>query len=114
MRKVSRILLAEDDETMRMFLCRSLEKAGYEVVTVSHGAEAIPHLTEEKFDQLLTNIVMPGMDGIELARQATVMHTELSVMFITGFAAVPMDRTKEHPKSSNLLQKPFHRNELVE
>ena len=37
-----RILLAEDDETMRMFLSRSLEKAGYDVVTVSHGAEAIP------------------------------------------------------------------------
>lgn len=109
-----RILLAEDDETMRMFLSRSLEKAGYDVVTVSHGAEAIPYLTNEKFDLLLTDIVMPGMDGIELARRATAMHEELPVMFITGFAAVAMDRTKERPKSSRLLQKPFHLRDLVD
>ena len=103
-----RILLAEDDETMRTFLCRSLEKAGYDVVTVSHGVEALPHLAKEKFDLLLTDIVMPGMDGIELARRATSMHEELPVMFITGFAAVAMDRSQERPKNSKLLQKPFH------
>lgn len=107
------ILLAEDDETMRLYLSRSLEKAGYDVVAVSHGVEALPHLENGKFDLLLTDIVMPGMDGIELARRATAMHAELPVMFITGFAAVAMDRTKERPKSSKLLQKPFHLRDLV-
>jgi two-component system, cell cycle response regulator CpdR len=110
---VLRILLAEDDETMRQFLSRSLVKAGYEVVTVSHGFEALPHLENEKFDLLLTDIVMPGMDGIELAGRATAMYEELPVMFITGFAAVAMDRSKERPKSSKLLQKPFHLRDLV-
>ena len=109
-----RILLAEDDDTMRTFLCRSLEKAGYEVVAVSNGVEAIPHFEKERFDLLLTDIVMPSMDGIELARRATTMHQELPVMFITGFAAVAMDRTKERPKSSKLLQKPFHLRDLVD
>ncbi|MDG1709168.1 MAG: response regulator [Emcibacteraceae bacterium] len=107
------ILLAEDDETMRLYLSRSLEKAGYKVVTVSHGIEALPHLESGGFDLLLTDIVMPGMDGIELARRATAMYEDLPVMFITGFAAVAMDRTKERPKSSKLLQKPFHLRELV-
>jgi two-component system, cell cycle response regulator CpdR len=111
---LQRLLLAEDDETMRNFLSKSLRKAGYEVVTVSNGIEAIPHLSSEKFDLLLTDIVMPGMDGIELARQATNMHHELPVMFITGFAAVAMDRNQERPKNSKLLQKPFHLKDLVD
>jgi two-component system, cell cycle response regulator CpdR len=111
---VQKILLAEDDETMRNFLMRSLEKAGYDVVTVAHGIEALPHLASGQFDLLLTDIVMPGMDGIELARRATKMYTDLPVMFITGFAAVAMDRSTERPKNSKLLQKPFHLKDLVD
>lgn len=111
---MARILLAEDDETMRQFLSRSLEKAGYEVVSVSHGIEALPHLAKGNFDLLLTDIVMPGMDGIELARRAAKMYKDLPVMFITGFAAVAMDRSQERPKNSKLLQKPFHLKDLVD
>lgn len=111
---MQRILLAEDDETMRSFLSKSLRKAGYEVVTVSDGDEALPHLTSGRFDLLLTDIVMPGMDGIELARQATKMYHDLPVMFITGFAAVAMDRSQERPENSKLLQKPFHLKDLVD
>lgn len=99
---------------MRQFLSRSLEKAGYEVVTVSHGGEALPLLESAKFDLLLTDIVMPGIDGIELARRATAIYEDMPVMFITGFAAVAMDRQKERPKSSKLLQKPFHLKDLVD
>tara|TARA_R110002073_G_scaffold88066_6_gene209096 strand:- start:1858 stop:2217 length:360 start_codon:yes stop_codon:yes gene_type:complete len=111
---LQRILLAEDDDTMRNFLSRSLNKAGYEVITVSHGIEALPHLSSGRFDLLLTDIVMPGMDGIELARRVTKMYPELPVMFITGFAAVAMDRSAERPKNSKLLQKPFHLKDLVD
>ena len=111
---MQRILLAEDDDTMRNFLSRSLTKAGYEVVTVPHGIEAMPHLSSGRFDLLLTDIVMPGMDGIELARRATKMYADLPVMFITGFAAVAMDRSSERPPNSKLLQKPFHLRDLVD
>ena len=111
---MQRILLAEDDETMRNFLSKCLTKAGYDVVTVAHGIEALPHLSSGRFDLLLTDIVMPGMDGIELARRATKMHEDLPVMFITGFAAVAMDRSQERPKNSKLLQKPFHLKDLVD
>lgn len=111
---MSRILLAEDDETMRKFLARSLEKAGYQVVSVSQGTDALPLLAGGGFDLLLTDIVMPGMDGIELARRATKMHPDLLVMFITGFAAVAMDKSKERPAHSKVLQKPFHLKDLVD
>ncbi len=62
-----KILHAEDDETMRTNLARALERVGYSVRTVDRGTAALPLLREESFDLLLTDIVMPEMDGIELA-----------------------------------------------
>ena len=63
-----RILLAEDDDSMRAYLARALEKSGYEVVAVATGTQAVPHIESDRFDLLLTDIVMPEMDGIELAQ----------------------------------------------
>ena len=88
---VKRILLAEDDDFMRGFLERALAKAGYEVVAFANGKEAYERLKEEPFTLLLTDIVMPQMDGIELARRATELDPDLKVMFITGFAAVTLN-----------------------
>ncbi|PHZ83410.1 response regulator [Paremcibacter congregatus] len=109
-----RILLAEDDDTMRVFLARSLEKAGYQVVSVGLGTDGLPLLAGGGFDLLLTDIVMPGMDGIELARRATKIQPKLHVMFITGFAAVAMDKAQDRPANSKVLQKPFHLKDLVD
>ena len=64
-----RILLAEDDEAMRTYLSRALENAGFEVEAVDRGTAAIPLLERERFDLLLSDIVMPEMDGIELAQR---------------------------------------------
>ena len=65
-----RILLAEDDNSMREYLSRALEKVGYSVASVDCGTAALPLLETEHFDLLLTDIVMPEMDGIELAQRA--------------------------------------------
>ena len=65
-----RILLAEDDNAMRQYLERALERAGYAVTSVDRGTAALPLLEQERFDLLLTDIVMPEMDGIELAQRA--------------------------------------------
>src|SRR6476620_6185752 len=65
-RSVQRILLAEDDEDMRRFLVKALEKAGYDVVSFGNGLEAYERLKEEPFTLLLTDIVMTEMDDIEL------------------------------------------------
>ena len=66
-RLMARILLAEDDEDMRRFLTKALEHAGYQVVSFNNGLSAWERLREEPFHVLLTDIVMPEMDGIELA-----------------------------------------------
>jgi two-component system cell cycle response regulator CpdR len=112
-RSVQRILLAEDDEDMRRFLVKALEKAGYDVVSFGNGLEAYDRLKEEPFTLLLTDIVMPEMDGIELARRATEIDPDLKVMFITGFAAVALNPDSKAPKDAKVLSKPFHLRDLV-
>ncbi|WP_313809522.1 cell cycle two-component system response regulator CpdR [Sphingobium sp.] len=107
-----RILLAEDDESMRAYLARALERSGYDVVAVSTGAEAVPHIDSDRFDLLLTDIVMPEMDGIELAQHAAAMAPDMRIMFITGFAAVTLKAGKAVPQAK-VLSKPFHLRDLV-
>ena len=107
-----RILLAEDDTSMREYLARALTRVGYEVAAVGCGTEAMPLLEREKFDLLLTDIVMPEMDGIELAQKVSVIDPSIRVMFITGFAAVALQGGRTAPEAK-LLSKPFHLKDLV-
>ena len=107
-----RILLAEDDDSMRAYLARALENAGYELVAVDSGLAALPWLETAYFDLLLTDIVMPEMDGIELAQRCAELSPETKVMFITGFAAVSLRASREMPEAK-LLSKPFHLRDLV-
>jgi two-component system cell cycle response regulator CpdR len=108
-----RILLAEDDSDMRRFLVRALEQAGYHVASFDNGLSAYHRLREEPFELLLTDIVMPEMDGIELARRATELDPEIKVMFITGFAAVALNPDSDAPRDAKILSKPFHLKDLV-
>jgi two-component system cell cycle response regulator CpdR len=110
---VTRILLAEDDESMRGFLVRALEKAGHDVIAFANGEEAYERLKTEPFTLLLTDIVMPKMDGIELARRASELDPDLKIMFITGFAAVILNNDIAAPKDARVLSKPFHLKDLV-
>src|SRR3989304_1466638 len=113
-RSVQRILLAEDDEDVRRFLVKALAKAGYDVVSFGNGLEAYERLKEEPFTLLLTDIVMPEMDGIELARKASELDPDLKIMFITGFAAVALNPDSHAPKDAKILSKPFHLRDLVD
>jgi two-component system cell cycle response regulator CpdR len=110
--KMIRILLAEDDEAMRLYLSRALERVGYQVVAVDRGTDAVPLLENERFDLLLTDIVMPEMDGIELAQRAAELAPDVRVMFITGFAAVALKAGRRTP-DAKVLSKPFHLKDLV-
>ncbi len=107
-----RILLAEDDEAMRGYISRALENAGYEVAAVDRGTAALPLLENERFDLLLSDIVMPEMDGIELAQRCAECSPRTKVMFITGFAAVTLKASRDQPQAK-VLSKPFHLRDLV-
>lgn len=108
-----KILLAEDDNDMRRFLVKALETAGYAVTDFDNGLSAYRRLREEPYELLLTDIVMPEMDGIELARRAAELDPDIKIMFITGFAAVALNPDANAPKDAKVLSKPFHLRDLV-
>src|SRR5258705_11483133 len=103
-----KILLAEDDTDMRRFLVKGLQNAGYEVTSYDNGLSAYQRLREEPFELLLTDIVMPEMDGIELARRASELDPDIKIMFITGFAAVALKSASAGPPNAKVLSKPVH------
>ena len=108
-----RILLAEDDDVMREYLTRALTKSGYVVESVDRGTTALDLIKSgQSFDLLLTDIVMPEMDGIELAQKAAIIAPMLRVMFITGFSAVSLKAGLAMP-NAKVLSKPFHLRDLV-
>jgi two-component system cell cycle response regulator CpdR len=111
---MAHILLAEDDESLRRFLAGALVKAGHDVTDFGDGDAAYECLKTFRFDLLLTDIVMPGMDGIELAKRAAEIDLSLKIMFITGFAAVALHPSSNAPKQAKVLSKPFHLREIVQ
>jgi two-component system, cell cycle response regulator CpdR len=110
---MAKIILAEDDNDMRRFLVKALQNAGYDVISFDNGLSAYQRLREEPFELLLTDIVMPEMDGIELARRASELDPDIKIMFITGFAAVALNSDSKAPKNAKVLSKPVHLRELV-
>ena len=97
---------------MREYLARALERTGYGVTACESGIVALERLQKESFDLLLTDIVMPELDGIELAQRAAQIYPDLRVMFITGFAAVTL-QSGTMPPDAKVLSKPFHLRDLV-
>lgn len=123
---MAHILLAEDDHAMRSFLQKSLENAGHKVTSRHDGLEALEEIEDEakNYELLLTDIIMPGMDGIELSKKASSKRPDLKVMFITGFSVMMRDPkyiegqhddgfNSNTPTTQNTMQKPFHLRDLV-
>lgn len=120
---MAHILLAKDEVSKELamgnFLCASLRNAGHTVNVIHNGFEALSLIQDDthQIDLLLTDIVMPGIDGVELVRRASEARPNMRAMFITGFAAVAIG--KNPPKAVNeraiktRLSKPFHLRELA-
>ncbi len=112
---MAKILVADDDSSMRHFLSMALRRAGHEVEAAEDGLSALRLLESgTSFDLLLSDIVMPGMDGLELSKKAGALCPSLRVMFITGFAAVAMNNSNHPDNKACVLSKPFHLKELVD
>lgn len=109
------ILVVDDDTSMRHFISNALNRAGHETMTSNNGLDAL-HLIESHpaghFDMLLTDIVMPRMDGIALSKKAAHIDPDLKVMFMTGFSGVAMNRD-DIESDAKMVSKPFHLKDLV-
>lgn len=113
---MARILIAEDDSSMRQFLAMALRRAGHEVELCEDGLAALTAVQNAAapYDLLLADIVMPGMDGIELSRKAADLVPGLKVMFITGFAGVALANQDAVQPDAKIMSKPFHLKDLVD
>jgi len=81
---MTKILVCEDEKDLNRFVCLSLRNAGYEAVAAFDGEEALSKLDEEQFDLILTDIMMPKMDGYELCENVRAFSKELPIIFMTA------------------------------
>ncbi len=113
---MARILVAEDEQAVREFVDRALSHHGHEVVSVNDGSEALALLetSDQPFDLLLTDIVMPAMDGIALALRVARDWPNLKILMMTGYAA---ERQRAHNLDMlihDVVAKPFTLEEISE
>jgi two-component system cell cycle response regulator CpdR len=104
---VARILVAEDDMAVSAFVSRALQHKGHAVTTVPDGSAALRALAAEHFELLLTDIVMPRLDGIALALKAAKDHPAMKILLMTGFAS---ERQRAHNLEAlihRVIEKPF-------
>jgi signal transduction histidine kinase/CheY-like chemotaxis protein len=108
------ILIAEDDASIRKFLGALLEPLGYRVMTAPSGAEALKIAeTTVGIDLLLTDVVMPGMGGKELAQKIQAIHTSIKVLFMSGYTEEVITRQGLEQASVAFIHKPLLPNKLV-
>ena len=82
-----RILVVEDNEDSRILVCELLDTLGHAVTGVGSAEEALEALEKNSFDTLFTDVSLPGMSGVQLARKAAVMAPGLSIVFASGYGA---------------------------
>jgi CheY-like chemotaxis protein len=104
---MARILIAEDEKTVQTFVARALTHAGHETVAVSDGLAALAALREGSYDLLLTDIVMPGLDGIALALKASKDHPRMRILLMTGYASEQQRAHNLEALIHRVVSKPF-------
>jgi two-component system, cell cycle response regulator CpdR len=106
---MSRVLIVDDEESMRLLVARAIAMDGHEIATAADGAEALDILTgpNGSFDLLLTDIQMPIMDGIALALTAARDFPQLTILLMTGFADQRERASGLNAIAHDVISKPF-------
>lgn len=104
---MARILVAEDDKAVQSFVSRALAHRGHAVAVADDGLAALEQLRDAEFDLLITDIVMPGLDGIGLALKAARDWPDMPILLMTGYSA---ERQRAHNLDElicRVVTKPF-------
>ncbi len=107
------ILVVEDNEALRRLVCNGLRKSGYTVIAAANGEEALGQLRKGAVDLLITDCIMPGMDGADLARRLIREHPRLNVLYMSGHPEETLGDKGALDPNVMLLKKPFDTKDLL-
>jgi DNA-binding response OmpR family regulator len=109
---VPAILVVEDDEEIRSLARDMLSAAGYDVLDAENGEAALALLSRRSVDILFTDLVMPGLNGLDLADEAVTRNPTLKILYTSGYAQHPSVGAGPR-RSGAFLPKPYRQSELV-
>jgi len=110
---MDRLLLVEDEVSLLDLLKENLEEEGYKVVGVANGKDAVKRFKEEHFDLIILDIMLPGMDGLNVCENIRLINNETPIIFLSA-KNTPEDRIRGLKKGGDdYLTKPFHLEELL-
>lgn len=106
---MAKLLIVEDDDSVRSLAVRALQWAGHEVDSAADGAAGLSciHAAEGRYDLVVSDIRMPGMSGVDMARAAGLAFPKIRILLITGYADQMDDLAALGPVVCDVLQKPF-------
>ncbi len=106
------ILIAEDEENIRDLLVELLSQEDRDITVIHDGLEAVRHLRKRSYDLLITDLMMPELDGIDVLHQAKKLHPQILVIIITGYASLETAIQAVKEGAYDYLRKPFRLEEL--
>ncbi len=109
---IQKILIVDDEKSLRAVVVRALEKAGFNVEEAVTGVHALELIKTHSFDLIISDIVMPKMDGIELLKKVKSLHPDLDVIMITGYSSKYSYVDIMNAGASDYMSKPFDANSL--
>lgn len=109
---MARILIIEDDEEMRSLLEDFLKEEGYKAVSADNGPEAFHKMAQGSFDLLITDIRMPGLNGLDILSAVKKFQSQLPVLVITAFGGQEVYRRSMARGADGYLEKPIHFHKL--
>ena len=109
------ILVVEDEESVRLMVTETLRECGYTVLECGLGREAMEIVARHagRVEMLITDVIMPEMDGVDLAAHITKRHPEIQVLYMSGYGGEALQKHDMPRSDHDLLRKPFHARELL-
>jgi len=108
MKKIGRIMVVDDEENIREVLSNYLESLGYEVITASDGQDALSKFEAGAFDLIVSDLLMPNIDGLELLRKVREKDRDVVFLMITGYPSIETAVEAIKKGAYDYITKPFH------
>jgi two-component system, NtrC family, response regulator AtoC len=110
--KAGRILVVDDEDTVRLTLDECFTSIGYDVVTAGSGEDALQKFAPGKFDCVISDLMMPSIDGIELLKRIRILDSDVNFLMVTGFPEIDSAVKAMKEGAYDYITKPFHMEDI--